>query len=480
MSIKNWVIGFALFSYSASINAQSVGKFIGRISMKKFGLHWKDLPRGLDIAGQNLGTGELDVVLNSESYYDLVDRGIPVNIMIKQAERIDSQYLTKEEILEIVQEAAETHPDIVTVVEIGRSLLNWPIYAVRISSAENADLKPSILFNGMHHAREVMTPEVTTDIIRYLTKEYDNPDKPEVKAWVDNLAIWIIPQVNPDGNTIVWNEDNWWRKNARGDGGGIWGVDINRNYSYHWGHCGGSSSNPSAQDYRGPSAGSEPETQAMMKFVKAQNIAMNISYHSYSEIVISPYGCSGQRIPEKEIVNSVGKALASQLVKDSGSGTYKYGAAHELLYPVDGDDISWMHNEVGTLAYVVEVNSSSQGFQPSYSKWRDLTLERMRKGWQFMLNRLLWGPQVRGQITDAVTGKAVDAEIKIEGLPYTDEKLRRGKRGYFQKVLTSGSHEITFKAAGYQSQTIAVAVENEPVELNVSLEPASDFWDWGF
>ena len=48
----------------------------------------------------------------------------------------------------------------------------------------------------------------------------------------------------------------------RGNGDGTFGVDLNRNHSFKWGCCGGSSSDPCGITYRGPQAASEPETQA--------------------------------------------------------------------------------------------------------------------------------------------------------------------------------------------------------------------------
>ena len=71
--------------------------------------------------------------------------------------------------------------------------------------------------------------------------------------------------LNVDGNNIVWTTDNMWRKNARGQGNNVYGVDLNRNYSYAWNSCNGSSGSTSSETYRGASAASEPETQALMK-----------------------------------------------------------------------------------------------------------------------------------------------------------------------------------------------------------------------
>ena len=160
-----------------------------------------------------------------------------------------------------------------------------------------------------------------------------------------------------------------WRKNARGG----YGVDINRNYPYAWNSCNGSSSSRYAQDFHGDSAASEPETQVMMEYVRSVHPVISISYHSYSEIVIYPYGCSGQHTETKAVVEKIGKELASKLKTDDGKDTYTAGTAPDLLYSVDGGDIDWLYAVGQVIPFVIEVNSSSQGFQPSYSRWRDKT-----------------------------------------------------------------------------------------------------------
>src|SRR5262249_25141832 len=138
--------------------------------------------------------------------------------------------------------------------------------------AQHSPNKPVILFNGMHHAREVMSPEVALDTIEQLLTKYGTDAS--ITHWVDANEIWVVPMLNVDGNNKVWTYDNYWRKNTRGcPASGTCssgtGVDINRNYPYAWGSCNGSSGSPSSDTYRGPSAGSEPETNVLMNHVAA-------------------------------------------------------------------------------------------------------------------------------------------------------------------------------------------------------------------
>lgn len=457
------VIVFSWIGIQTQAESNSA-KYLIRVQTKTPDYSLSYIPGAIDIAGQDVQRGFIDLVGSREYFELLIEEGYDARIINEQTEGLDSRYMRPQKIWSLIQELKNQRPEIVQIVEIGKSLQGRPLLAVRVSTPDNLNFKPSILFNGMHHAREIMTTEVTTDILSYLVKNFENPQTPWVTDWIRNLAIWVMPQVNPDGNEIVWTSDNWWRKNARSDQGGeIYGVDLNRNYSYEWGKCNGSSGSKDNQTYRGKSPASEPETQAMMKFVREQNFIMNVSYHSYSELVIGPYGCKNQFTPENAIVQQIGLQFAKNLKKDAGNGTYTFGNSWEIIYPVDGDDISWMYNEVNTLAYVVEINSPDQGFQPDYSRWRDRSVETQRVGWQFLLNRLLFGPQVRGRMLDAKTGQPVNGSIQIQGLRYRDEKPRTARTGIFHKLLVPGNYELKFSAPGYRSQTLAVSVDEKSV-----------------
>src|SRR5690606_37321069 len=74
------------------------------------------------------------------------------------------------------------------------------------------------------------------------------------------------------------------------------GTDLNRNWGYKWGCCGGASDNPSSETYRGSAPFSAPETAALRDFVNSrvvdgtQQIKAAIDFHTYSELVLWPFG----------------------------------------------------------------------------------------------------------------------------------------------------------------------------------------------
>lgn len=339
--------------------------------------------RGFDIAGINFDNQTVSLVMKETELLRAKNLNI---ISMREVGRLDEEYKNPQEVEAILIETEKNFPGLVRRESIGKSVEGRDIWAVAITNKDSNQkrTKPTILVDATHHAREVMTTEVALDVIEYLTENHDTETK--VQDWLDKYEVWVVPMLNPDGNHRVWTEDTMWRKNAQGG----YGVDINRNYPYRWAGCSGSSGSKTSDTYRGASPASEPETQALMNLVKRINPKFNLSYHSYSEIVIYPFGCSPETVPnpDAKVYLETGKQLASKLVKDSGSGSYKPGTSYDLLYNVDGGSIDWMYRYEKVMAFVVELNGSWQGFQPSYKTWRNVTVQRQRAGWMYLLEQM--------------------------------------------------------------------------------------------
>lgn len=87
----------------------------------------------------------------------------------------------------------------------------------------------------------------------------------------DILTIFnfaIAPVVNPDGYEHSHQKNRYWRKNRRVHGGGMFGVDLNRNWDIQWGNVGASKS-PKSDIYCGAKAESEPEVQSVAAYIKS-------------------------------------------------------------------------------------------------------------------------------------------------------------------------------------------------------------------
>lgn len=169
---------------------------------------------------------------------------------------------------------------------IGTTYEGRTIWAYRLSDNPDVDeSEPEVLIDGTHHAREIMAAEFPIMFAQYLCEHYDTDSA--IKWLVDSRELYLVPVVNPDG--FVYNETTnpsgggLWRKNRSPQAGGQIGVDLNRNYPKNWGYDDvGSSPYPADITYRGPSAASELETQAMVAFVNSREFITHDSVHTYS------------------------------------------------------------------------------------------------------------------------------------------------------------------------------------------------------
>lgn len=434
--------------------------------------------RQYDICGYDLKANTVDILARDDELSQLRSEGFAIEVLktpeALRTDRIDPEYLTPTEVEQLLTTYEANYPAIVKRYNIGTTHESRSIWAVKISDNVASDEdEPELMFNAEHHAREVMTPEITMDIIDYLTTNYGSD--PQVTGWVDELEIWVVPMVNPDGNAYCWSTYSMWRKNRRNNGGS-YGVDVNRNYPFLWGSCGGSSGTPSSDTYRGPSAGSEPETQAIMALALDRRFVFSISYHSYSELVIYPYGCDGAYTANHEIYSTVGTNLASLIQRDSGTMGYSPGTAWQLLYSVDGDDLAWLHGVTGDMGFVIEVNSATQGFQPAYS-WRDPTVLRNRPGWMYLLNRLQ-GSQIWGHTIDACTGEPVQATIVVEEFAFSHGESARTSDplfGRYHVVTIPGTYHLNFSAPGYYDLSFPIEVGSTALEQDAALVPTDQY-----
>ncbi len=250
-------------------------------------------------------------------------------------------YLKYSEMLAELDEMAATFPNLITVrAPISNFVTheNRPIYYVRMSDNPNIDEgEPKVLYTAIHHAREPMALMETIFYMWYLLENYGTND--EVTYLVNHFQLYFVPCINPDG--YVYNETTnpngggMWRKNRRNNGGGVYGVDLNRNYSYGWGTT-GTSTNTSNETYCGPSPFSEPETQAMRWLVQNNHFVTAFNAHTYGEDILFPIGTTTAEF-----------APHHNWFQDESNHQVQYNGYTAMkssgLYPASGDSDDYMY-----------------------------------------------------------------------------------------------------------------------------------------
>jgi len=355
-----------------------------------------ELPRvaeamgGFDPCGTIITEAGVELPVDDEGMANLVNAGLRPQVIIADLEQhyaerlgVDRNYGAYHTYSEGMAAINQLHADFPSIVgapfSIGTTLGGNTIWAFKVSDNPGVDEnEPEVLFGAYIHAREAITIEVLLHFLTHLTSNYGTDTR--VTDIVNGRELWFIPFINPDG--VLYNESTnptgggMWRKNRRNNGGS-YGVDLNRNFGYQWGYDNvGSSPTASDDTYRGPSANSELETQAMRNFVNAHPIVAMQSYHSYSNLMIYPYGYADIHCEEPWHTGYV--SMTGQM--SAGNG-YSCGTAWELLYNTNGDAVDWGHGATTehsrVMSMTTEVGTSSDGFWPAESRIPALVAENL-------------------------------------------------------------------------------------------------------
>jgi carboxypeptidase T len=256
-----------------------------------------------------------------------------------------------------LHQLAESQPEIAELHEIGRSLENRPIWALRIGERRGSEHK--LLFMGCHHAREWISVEVAYLLAEHLVT---GANQAPVRDWLQRGEIWVAPMVNPDGHEFSRTQNRLWRKNRRQNPDGSIGVDPNRNYGYMWGTLDVNTSShvPRDETYVGPRAFSEPETQAVRNVVARELFRGVITYHSFSQLILYPWGYTNEPAPNAFAglkMAEVAKRMA-QLIQGV-HGTVYTPEQSSQLYPTAGDTTDWTYGEYGIPSFTIELRPDS-------------------------------------------------------------------------------------------------------------------------
>ncbi|XP_010140010.1 PREDICTED: carboxypeptidase A1-like, partial [Buceros rhinoceros silvestris] len=198
-----------------------------------------------------------------------------------------SAYHSLDEIYAFIDLLVAENPNLVSKLEIGRSTEDRPLYVLKFSTGGTN--RPAIWIDTGIHSREWVTQASGVWFAKKIVLDHENNEG--VASILDELDIFLEIVTNPDGFAFTQTTNRLWRKTRSKHSGSVCvGVDPNRNWDAGFGGS-GASSNPCAETYRGPYANSEPEVKAIVDFVKDHgNIKAFISIHSYSQLLLYPYG----------------------------------------------------------------------------------------------------------------------------------------------------------------------------------------------
>jgi hypothetical protein len=282
-----------------------------------------------------------------------------------------SCYRTVEETFATAAGLAASHPTLATWTDIGDSWnkatqgTGYDINVLKLTNQNTPGPKPVMFAMAAIHAREYATAELATRFAEHLVNNYGTDAD---ATWLlDHHEIHLVLQSNPDGRKHA-EGGVLWRKNTDGNYCGPTsssrGADLNRNYPYRWGGT-GSSSAPCNETFRGPTPGSEPETQAILAYVRSifpdqrdesggiyapvptNATGLFFDIHSYSELVLWPWGFGANTPPNNAALRTLGRKFAF-------FNDYMPQRSVEL-YVADGITLDTSLRQLGVTAYTFEI-----------------------------------------------------------------------------------------------------------------------------
>jgi hypothetical protein len=283
-------------------------------------------------------------------------------------------YRTVEETFTTAVQIVIDYPNLATWIDIGDSWKRtvfgedsgYDMLVLRITNDQYTFPKPKLFILSSIHAREYAPAELNTRFAEYLVSNYGTD--PDVTWLLDYHEIHLLLQANPDGRERA-EEGVSWRKNTNNNycsDTPTRGADLNRNFDFRWGCCGGSSGNQCDQTFRGSNPSSEPETQAIQNYVRSnfpdqREDSLNspapedatgifIDLHSYGELVLWPWGFTSDPPPNASGLRTLGRKFSYFNEYTPEQSIY--------LYPTDGTTDDFAYGELGLAAYTIELGTS--------------------------------------------------------------------------------------------------------------------------
>lgn len=281
-------------------------------------------------------------------------------------------YRTVEETFAAAQNIVASYPNLATWIDVGDSweksagLGGYDMRVLKLTNSAIGGDKPKLFITTSIHARELTPAELATRFAEYLVANYGVD--PDVTWLLDYHEIHLMLQANPDGRKHA-EAGQYWRKNTNqnycGPTSSFRGADLNRNFDFRWGGT-GSSGSQCDETYRGPSPASEPETQAIQNYMvaifpdqrpdpldapaPADASGIYLDIHSYSQLVLWPWGFTYTPPPNGAQMQTLGRKLA-----------YFNGYEPEQsvgLYPTTGTTDDFAYGKLGVAAYTFELGTA--------------------------------------------------------------------------------------------------------------------------
>lgn len=361
-------------------------------------------------------------------------------------------------------------PYITRVYSIGRSVQGRHLYVIEFSDNPGIHelLEPEFKYVGNMHGNEVLGRELLIQLAEFLCEEYRNNNE-RVTRLIQTTRIHILPSMNPDGYEVAADqgpEGNGYltgRYNYRQ-------VDLNRNFPdlntvmyYNEKYGGPNHHLPLPDNWM---AQVEPETQAMIQWLKNYNFVLSANLHGGAVVANYPYDKS-KDIRMRGFTRSTYSSTPDDALFKELAKTYSY--AHGWMHTgYNCDDFFYEGITNGASWY--SLYKGMQDFNYLHTNCFEITLElscdkfpreeELEQEWNGNREALLTyidkvHQGIKGMITDENGNGIANAVISISEIAHD---VTSGIGGDYFRLLLPGTYEVTASAEGYYFKTVSATV----------------------
>uniref|UniRef100_A0A4W3III6 Peptidase M14 domain-containing protein n=1 Tax=Callorhinchus milii TaxID=7868 RepID=A0A4W3III6_CALMI len=314
------------------------------------------LPIDVHVSGEHIQAAKAFLELNGLSYSVLIE---DLQVLLEEEKREMIASRTEERNTRIFSYAIyHTVEEVKSTYNSTLRLYITSLMPYKHFKSTGGNNRPANWINFGIHSREWIGPATGLWFANKLASEYGKD--PSVTSLLDKMDIYLELVTNPDGYYFTHNENRMWRKTrAKYSGNLCIGVDPNRNFDANFAGP-GASSNSCSETYHGPSVNSEKEVKAIVDFVKGHgNFKVFIDMHSYSQLLLFPYGYTSTKAKDHDELNALSKVSTTALRSLYGT-PYVYGPILTTIYQSSGSSIDWAYDSGIKYAFCFELRDTGR------------------------------------------------------------------------------------------------------------------------
>ena len=426
------------------------------------------------LAGELAGMVSVDAVreefvyayANSGEFDEFLGLGIPFEVLtppsllhnLKSDSRsfdLDAgdSYPSYGEYIDLMYGFASSYPDICQMDTIGFSILNRAILAVKISAgADTTEPEPVFFYTSTMHGDEPAGYVLLLKLIDHLLSNYEKNSL--VSRLLDNAEIWINPLANPDGTYFLGNESVYGATRAN-----FTGQDLNRDFP-----------DPVAGEHT-ESVGYQPETSAMMEFMKECRPDLSANLHGGSEVINYPWDTWTHTHADEDWYILISKDYADT-VKAYGEDYFDEftdGITRGIdWYRVEGGRMDYVNYFLNSREVTMELSSDKMPPESALPQLWEYNREALLR----YMEQVLFG--ISGTVRDQSTGHPVRARIEIPDHDADNSHIYSDSLdGTWFRYLKEGSYTISVTVPGYFEQLIegVQVYDRQQTLLDVQMTP---------